>query len=610
MSAGLTSKSGNQSAWLALAVILLLALGLRLTVARFLANDEPDDGRAYAQLATNLVDHSTFSDDEAAPYQPTLIRVPGYPIFVGVVYLFAGTHNNSAVRLVQAVVDALTCGLIAALAYLWMPDERRKRKAGLIAAAFAALCPFTAIYVATILTETVATFLAVALALTATLALKSSSTRRAVAWWIAGGLIAGISVLIRPDSGLFAAGAGFTLVLVGLLSRCWPGANGAPEPRPFAFRFSRVLLYGAIFSAVFMLVLVPWTIRNKRTFGVFQPLAPAHAEMPGEFVPRGYNRWLRTWVDDEKYIEPAIWALDDEQITVDKLPAKAFDSEEEKNRVAALLDQYNHPPPSPDDNNPAAPTGPQTLPLPGEAAPTPGSSKFVPPPSPGQSNTNSAPRTRKVPTSNPANTGANDNSAGDANDNANDEGDSADDEKDDAADDNSEEEKPAVEMTPAIDAGFARIAQERISRSPVRYYVWMPVKRMFALWFGTHSQYYPFAGQLLPWSELDHTTHQQIWLPLFALVVALYTILGKIGGWLLIFKRGGRKWAVLVALLCIPRIVFFATLENPEPRYVVELFAFTSILAGMAVAYFWPSRTMKEEPGENREQGSRFGAFV
>jgi hypothetical protein len=31
------------------------------------------------------------------------------------------------------------------------------------------------------------------------------------------------------------------------------------------------------------------------------------------------------------------------------------------------------------------------------------------------------------------------------------------------------------------------------------------------------------------------------------------------------------------------RLGFFATLENPEPRYVVEIFPFLSILGGIAV---------------------------
>ena len=40
---------------------------------------------------------------------------------------------------------------------------------------------------------------------------------------------------------------------------------------------------------------------------------------------------------------------------------------------------------------------------------------------------------------------------------------------------------------------------------------------------------------------------------------------------------------ILISALCVC-LIFFSTLENPEPRYVVELFAFTSILGGIAIA--------------------------
>src|SRR6185369_7493609 len=152
--------------------------------------------------------------------------------------------------------------------------------------------------------------------------------KRAIAWWIATGLIAGINVFFRPDSGLFAAAIGLTLMLPSLLS----------------FRkFREATLYAAIFSIAFCLVLVPWTIRNRRLFHVFQPLAPAHAEMPGEFVPHGYLRWVRTWLDDQRYVAPALWAMDTRQIHVEDFPARAFDSKEERDRVAALFEKYNHP---------------------------------------------------------------------------------------------------------------------------------------------------------------------------------------------------------------------------------------------------------------------------
>jgi len=41
---------------------------------------------------------------------------------------------------------------------------------------------------------------------------------------------------------------------------------------------------------------------------------------------------------------------------------------------------------------------------------------------------------------------------------------------------------------------------------------------------------------------------------------------------------------LLAVLLIFLRLGFFATLENPEPRYTVELFPFLMILAGAGAA--------------------------
>jgi len=38
-------------------------------------------------------------------------------------------------------------------------------------------------------------------------------------------------------------------------------------------------------------------------------------------------------------------------------------------------------------------------------------------------------------------------------------------------------------------------------------------------------------------------------------------------------------------LIIFLRLAFFATLENPEPRYVVEFFPFLSILGGIAISH-------------------------
>ena len=108
------------------------------------------------------------------------------------------------------------------------------------------------------------------------------------------------------------------------------------------------------------------------------------------------------------------------------------------------------------------------------------------------------------------------------------------------------------------------------------------MRRAETLWCDTHSQYYPFNGELLPLKDLDYDAHQQYWLPLFAALTALYSLLGVVGGALLWLSRdrNARVWVLLAALVIFVRLGFFATLENPEPRYTVELFPFLIILAG------------------------------
>src|SRR5205085_7224149 len=331
--------------WIVYLLIFVAALTFRLNVAHYLANDDPDDGRAYAQLARNLLEQGVFSVDTEPPYNPTLIRLPGYPLFLASVYAIFGHGNNEAVRLVQALIDTATCVLVALIACNWTSDMRRRRASAMAAFVLAAMCPFTTIYVATILTETLTIFLMTALTLTATYALKAETNKAAHAWWAAAGLCAVLAVLMRPDSGLFAAGAGVTLVLVGLLQRRGrTSVEATANEHGWAQKLWHVSTRGFVFSLIFALILTPWAWRNWRLFHVFQPLAPAHGEMPDEFVPRGYNLWLRTWIDDGRYVGPMLWALDDQPIKLEQIPERAFDSGEEKARVAALLEQYNHPP--------------------------------------------------------------------------------------------------------------------------------------------------------------------------------------------------------------------------------------------------------------------------
>jgi 4-amino-4-deoxy-L-arabinose transferase-like glycosyltransferase len=533
-------KRHGRKVWIAYALLFLVALGFRLFVALRLPNDTPGDGIIYAQIARNILEQHVYSHETQAPFIPSIIRLPGYPLFLAGVYALFGHANNTAVRVLQALLDTITASLIALLAYLWTTDLMLKHRAAIGAFVLAAICPFTTIYVATILTEVPTNLFIVLLALLVTMALRAQSSWRVRLAWAIAGLVVGLAVLFRPDSGLLAAAAGITI----LLSTFGSYSQGQTWKK----RFLQSVISAAIFSVAFCLVLVPWTIRNRRVFGVFQPLAPMHAEMPGEFVPRGYLMWVRSWLDDGRYIGPALWDLDNKQIKIETIPDTAFDSPEEKARVAELFAKYNKTESQDvvETSNPA----PQASP-----SPTPDEEESS-------------------------------------------DSDDSDDETDEPAE---EPDDSDVEMTPEIDAGFAQIAHERISRHPMRYYLVLPAKRAVALWFDTHSQYWPFEGDLLPLKDLDHDIHQHWWLPLFVGLTWLYTILGVIGGWFVWRSRmfHTRLLLVFTALVIFLRLGFLSTMENPEPRYTVEFFPLLAILGGIALAHLLRRRRSLEPTVES-----------
>src|SRR5258705_13527183 len=205
-------SAGKRNKLLVYALLLFVAFTFRAAVARILPNDAPDDGRVYDQIARNVLERHVFSHDSEAPFAPSLIRMPGYPFFLAGVYSVSDGHGKTAARIVQALMDTATCAMVAFVTFLWEPEESRKRRSSIAALALAAVCPFTTIYVATILSETPTMFFAVAMTLTATLALKATTRKKGLWLWLATGLLAGFALLVRPDGGPFVRAGGLTLV--------------------------------------------------------------------------------------------------------------------------------------------------------------------------------------------------------------------------------------------------------------------------------------------------------------------------------------------------------------------------------------------------------------
>jgi hypothetical protein len=591
-------------------LLTMLALGFRLFIALRLPNDEPDDGRLYARIANNVLDQHVYSIATEAPFEPTYIRLPGYPIFLALVYKTFGRDNNRAVRVIQAIVDTLTCWLVAWLALCWTPaawDGAKRRRTLLIALLLMATCPFLAIYVATLLTEVWTAFFVTLLALTASLGLRSRNAKRQAVWWLIAGLAGGGATSFRPDAGLFVAAAGGTLALVAAtrLVKRWRAKKSnlsdkaINEEQTARQVLMKAVIHGAALSLGFALALAPWTIRNARVFGVFMPIAPSEVNMPGEFVPRGFTLWLKTWVTDVKYTQTVEWALDVRAIHIEQVPPEAFDSPDERDRIADLLARYNNepqPPPSaqPEIEDETA----QSTPIAPPAAPTPPVATAPP-----SANKNASPQTddssanKNAATANKNGSSTTDESSSDTAASSDDDSTDSSEPSDDAADDDSsgdtgddESEEPAEppsfsgEMTPDIDDGFMAVAVERIRHHPLRYYVVLPLRRAASLWFDSHAQYYPFQGELFPLKALDRDLHQQIWLPLFVALMWLYTLLLLLGAWVMWRGSDSRVWLLMLALLIVPRLAFLSTLQNPEPRYVVEFFTFIVAAASLALA--------------------------
>jgi 4-amino-4-deoxy-L-arabinose transferase-like glycosyltransferase len=289
-----------------------------------------DDSRIYANLATNWLQHGIYgqtdSGQPATDVRPTDARLPGYPAFLAAIFWIFGAGNFKAVMLGQSLIGVGTCFLIVDIARRTVNERAAK-----IAFLLAAVCPFLANYDSAVLTETLEVFFT-ALALDCAAAALNQSRLigqdgRANKFWIASGCAIAACTLLRPDGGILLVAVGFYLLAGGAIQK-------------------RLVLRPIVILAVCALApLVPWTARNFRTLHHFQPLAPRYANDTDELVPRGFNRWVKTWMVDYASVEEIFWNVPGETIDAQKLPARAFDvgenSQALKAATLAVIDDYN-----------------------------------------------------------------------------------------------------------------------------------------------------------------------------------------------------------------------------------------------------------------------------
>jgi dolichyl-phosphate-mannose-protein mannosyltransferase len=311
---------------------LLAGLGLRLLFF-FAFPQVTDDSRIYADIARNWLRHGIYGISAPGSILPTYIRLPGYPGFLAAVFAIFGDNNFRVVLLCEIVLDLGTCLLIADLA-------RRIAGPHAAKAAFllAALCPFLANYAAAVLTETLEIFFtALALDLAVT-GLNNLSERKPGAWIGCGLAIAGC-IYMRPDGGLLLPAMGMYLLLLAIRSTLF--ANKYSAGNSSTGNTGRLMWAGVILAIFSLGPLAPWIVRNLRTMHTFQPLTPRYANEPGEFVPAGFNRWVKTWIVDYASVEEIYWQEPGANIDMNRLPSRAFDSLEQKVYTQQILDKYN-----------------------------------------------------------------------------------------------------------------------------------------------------------------------------------------------------------------------------------------------------------------------------
>jgi hypothetical protein len=314
-----TSPTGRER-WLY--PLLVLAAGAALRLWFIHAHSQVQgDSLVYGDIAANWLKHGIYGHSVGHPsgvttIEPTLVRLPGYPAFLALCFALFGVANYQAVLYLQALIDLVTCLLIAGLATrICGPHAAR------IALLLAALCPFTAAYVASPLTETLSIF-CVALGFRA---LAGVLERPRLPWTAALVFSWSFATLLRPDGALLAVVLWTALLVYGRKS----------------LGFGTALRLALAAGLLSLFPFVVWTARNARIFHVLQPLAPRYANDPGEFTSPGFVRWIRTLTADFTTTSEIYWAGNSDSIDPANLPPRAIDNATQEQETHRLLQDYN-----------------------------------------------------------------------------------------------------------------------------------------------------------------------------------------------------------------------------------------------------------------------------
>jgi len=276
-----------------------------------------DDSVFYGDIARCLIHSHGYGVQQNGGWEPTVSRLPGYPLFLAFSFLLGGDQQYRTAMLLQLVFDMLSCLLVADIARR-VVGERAARTAWLLAA----FCPFLMSYVAAPLTECLEIFCTAAALDCALIALE----RRTLRYWTLCGISVACAILLRPDGGLLLGCIGLAVAALGWRERG---------------RRRELLTAMVLLVAVSLAPLVPWTIRNWRVFHIVQPLVAMSATNPGEYLAYGWGNWLKSWLIDYANTEDVSFQVQGQPVDPNDIPRWAYNSAAQRAQAEKLLAQYN-----------------------------------------------------------------------------------------------------------------------------------------------------------------------------------------------------------------------------------------------------------------------------
>lgn len=225
---------------------VIVGLAARLAFGLFYWVDKPltHDEREYLALARSVAAGRGFTYDAShqTGTSQQFGRAPGYSLFIAAVGAAADVESApTRLKIAQSVVGAAVVWLVALIA--WRVAGPR---AGVVAAAVAAIYPPLVWMCAYVLSETLYSLVALASAYTLDAAMHRARSHRAGgAGTIVAGLLAGCATLVRPVMIFF-----LPLALLWMLQRRRPAL-------------------AVTFLVAVLAVVLPWTARNYRVYDRF-----------------------------------------------------------------------------------------------------------------------------------------------------------------------------------------------------------------------------------------------------------------------------------------------------------------------------------------------------